>query len=67
MTRTLPRDAERRLLNYERAAAYLGISIRAMKEIGGPNGKIPRVEIGVRRLFDKDDLDRYIERIKRSA
>lgn len=67
MTRPLPRDTERRLLNYERAAAYLGISVRAMKNLGGPNGTIPRVELGHRKLFDKADLDDYIERLKRSA
>lgn len=67
MTRPAPADAERRLLNYERAAAYLGISLRAMKNLGGPKGPILRVEIGDRVLFDKADLDRYIEKLKRSA
>lgn len=67
MTKRLPQDAERRLLDYGRAATYLGISMRSMKELGGPNGKIARVEIGHRILFDRDDLDAYIERIKRSA
>lgn len=67
MTKRLPADAERRLLNYERAAAYLGISLRAMKDLGGPRGTIPRVQIGSRTLFDKVDLDAYVERAKRSA
>lgn len=67
MTKRLPADAERRLLNYERAAAYLGISQRAMKELGGPDGKIQRVEIGHRVLFDRADLDAYIERMKRAS
>lgn len=67
MTKPTPPDAERRLLDYGRAAAYLSISLRAMKELGGPNGQILRVEIGGRVLFDKVDLDAYIERIKREA
>jgi hypothetical protein len=67
MTRPLPQDAERRLLNYERAAAYLGISIRAMKDIGGPHGRIVQVKIGERVLFDKADLDGYIEKLKRAS
>lgn len=67
MTRPLPQDAERRLLNYERAAAYLGISLRSMKELGGPNGKIRQVPIGSRVLFDKADLDQFIERTKRAS
>lgn len=62
-----PADAERRLLDYTRSAAYLGVSLRSMKELGGPNGQIPRIEIGARILFDKVDLDAYIERMKRAS
>jgi hypothetical protein len=67
MTKRLPQDAERRLLDYGRGAAYLGVSLRQMKILGGPNGQIPRVEIGHRVLFDKADLDAYIERAKRAS
>ena len=59
--------AERRLLSYKRAAEYLGISERAMKEIGGPNGQIAQVKIGHRVLFDRSDLDGYIEKLKRAS
>lgn len=58
---------ERRLLNYTQAAAYLGISVRAMKDLGGPDGQILQVKIGSRVRFDKGDLDDYIERVKASA
>lgn len=58
---------ERRLLNYKAAGTYLGISERAMKDLGGPDGKILRVELGHRVLFDKVDLDAFIENLKRSA
>lgn len=67
MTRPLPTDVERRLLSYERAAAYLGISVRSMKELGGPNGQIPRVTIESRVLFDKADLDAFIDKTKRAS
>lgn len=67
MTAKAPAAAERRLLNYGFAAAYLGISIRAMKDLGGPGGQILQVKIGHRVLFDVRDLDAYIERLKRSA
>lgn len=67
MTAKAPAQLERRLLNYERAAAYLGISVRAMKDLGGPNGKILQVKIGARVLFDRDDLDEYVEKIKRAS
>lgn len=63
----IPADAERRLLDYTRSAAYLGISIRGMKELGGPNGQIPQTPIGHRVLFDKADLDAYIERVKAAS
>ena len=64
--RDLP-NAERRLLDYDYLAAYLGVSKRTAKELGGPNGKIPQVKIGHRVLFDRADVDAYVERIKRSA
>jgi hypothetical protein len=67
MTKTLPKDAERRLLDYAHLAAYLSVSLRQAKTLGGPNGSIPRVEIGHKVLFDREDVDRYIERVKRSA
>lgn len=62
-----PAPIERRLFDYARAAAYLGISLRKMKEIGGPNGVIMRVEIGNKKLFDKVDLDAYVERLKAAS
>jgi excisionase family DNA binding protein len=61
-----PVALERRLLNYARAAAYLGISLRAVKELAA-DGKIPKTPIGHRVLFDREDLDAFIERAKRSA
>ena len=67
MTRPLPTGAERRLLDYAHLAAYLSVSLRMAKILGGPNGQIPRTQIGTKILFDREDVDRYIERAKRSA
>lgn len=67
MTRPLLRDGERRLLDYAGLAFYLSVSLRMAKILGGPNGQIPRVQIGSKVLFDKEDADRFIERAKRSA
>lgn len=67
MTRPLPRDGERRLLDYAALAHYLSVSLRMAKELGGPNGAIARTQIGNKVLFDKQDVDSYIERVKRSA
>lgn len=59
-------DAERRLLDYGRAAAYLGISLRGMKELAAKD-EILKVTIGARVLFDREDLDAFIDRKKRAA
>lgn len=64
--RELP-NAERRLLDYAHLAVYLSVSLATAKELGGPNGQIPRVKIGERVLFDRADVDAYIERIKRAS
>ncbi len=59
-------DLERRLLNYRRAAAYLGISERAIKQLAA-DGEIPKTPIGHRVLLDVRDLDVFVERMKKSA
>lgn len=58
--------SERRLLSYGHAAEYLGISLRGMKELAA-NGEVGKVQIGHRVLFDRGDLDAYIERAKRAS
>lgn len=66
MTARTPADVERRMLDYARAAAYLGISKRAMNELAA-EGKVVKTHIGHRVLFDKVDLDAFIERAKRAS
>lgn len=66
MTARTPADVERRMLDYARAAAYLGISVRAMKELA-KDGQVAKTPIGSRVLFDRADLDGFIERAKRGA
>lgn len=58
--------AERRLLSYGHAAEYLGISIRGMKDLAA-KGEIRKVQIGSRVLFDRSDLDTYVDRAKRAS
>lgn len=65
MTRALP-PIQRRLLPYRDAATYLGISLRAMKQLAA-DGHINKTPIGHRVLFDVRDIDEYIERIKRAS
>lgn len=62
----VPADAERRLLDYTRLAGYLGISLRSAKQLAA-DGEIRKVQIGHRVLFDRADVDAYIERLKKVA
>lgn len=58
---------ERRLFNYAAAATYLGIGVSKMKQIGGPNGVIRQVKIDSKVLFDRADLDAYVEARKAAS
>ncbi len=51
----------RRLLNVKEAAEYLGgISVWTVRSLGW-SGEIPEVKIGRRVLYDRQDLNRFIE------
>ncbi len=55
----------RRLLNVKHAAEYLGgISLWTMRGLGW-SGQVPEVRVGRRVLYDRQDLDRFIEASKR--
>ena len=58
-----PADAPRRLLPLPEAAAYLGLSPWTVRELQW-KGKLPRVDLGRKLLFDRVDLDDLIERQK---
>ena len=53
-----------RLLGVKEAAAYLSVSPWTMRSLGW-NGEVPEVKIGRRTLFDREDLDGFIQRSKR--
>ena len=64
-SRTLDsRSRVQRLLSVKEASLYLGISTWTIRSLGW-NGEIPEVKIGRRVLFDREDLDRFIENSKR--
>ena len=63
---TKPVNIQRRLLNTDEAAAYLGIGRRTMQGLL-KDGDVLKVRIGSRTLIDQADLDEYVERIKRQA
>ncbi len=54
----------RRLLSVTEAASYLGVSVWTVRSLGW-NGEIPQVKIGRRVLYDRPDLDAFVERSKR--
>jgi excisionase family DNA binding protein len=57
--------AKKRLLSYPDAATYLGISLSYMKQLA-KKGEIPKTEVGSRVLFDRVELDEFVERLKRA-
>jgi excisionase family DNA binding protein len=60
---TPPTDAPRRLFALPEAAAYLGLSPWTVRSLQW-KGKLPRVDLGRKLLFDRADLDALIERQK---
>lgn len=65
MSKPLP-HIQRRLLNTDEAAAYLGIGRRTMQNLLR-DGEVPKVRIGASTRIDQGDLDEYVERIKAQA
>lgn len=65
MSRALP-TVQRRLLDYPGVAAYLSISLRSAKQLAH-DGKLQKVLIGNRVLFDVQDVDVFIEQTKRAS
>lgn len=56
----------KRLLDYQGVAHYLSISVAQTKELARA-GEFVKVPIGARVLFDRADVDAYIERVKRAS
>jgi excisionase family DNA binding protein len=53
----------KRLLDVKSAADYLSIS-RALLYQWATKGKIPSIKINSRRLFDVNDLDEFVDKLK---
>lgn len=66
MTKKVLPPMERRLMSYREAAGYLGISERGMKQLAA-DGHVRKVQIGHRVLFDRSDVDAYVEKIKKAS
>lgn len=56
----------RRLLGYPQLAAYLGLGVTKAKKLAA-EGAFPKVKVEGRILFDRVDVDAYVDRIKRSS
>jgi excisionase family DNA binding protein len=53
----------KRLLNAKSAAEYLSIGKSLLYDLAA-KGKIPSLKINSRRLFDVNDLDDYVDKLK---
>ena len=51
---------QKRLFSVEEAAEYLSLSPWTIREMG-THGRLPVVRLGRRVLFDREDLDQWIE------
>ena len=60
----MPVVVNKRLLDVKSAAEYLSIS-RALLYQVATKGMIPNIKINSRRLFDVNDLDEFVARLKR--
>jgi len=60
----MPVAINKRLLNAKSAAEYLSISRALLYQLVA-KGKIPSVKINSRRLFDVNDLDDFVDKLKK--
>jgi excisionase family DNA binding protein len=61
-----PVPVAQRLLTIQAAAQYLSAHVWAVRELAW-NGLVPTIKIGNRLLFDRTDLDKYVDALKRTA
>ncbi|MBN1997749.1 helix-turn-helix domain-containing protein [candidate division KSB1 bacterium] len=62
----MPVQLDKRLLNVNQAAEYLSIG-RSKLYQWVRKGEIPSITLDSRRLFDVNDLDEFVERLKEKA
>lgn len=55
-----------RMLDIKAAALYLGTTVRFMRSLVWDR-KLPKLKFGKKYVFDRQDLDKFIEQQKRAA
>ena len=55
-----------RLFTVKQVAAYLNCAVWAVRELHW-NGKVRGITVGRKLLFDRADLDKYIDQLKKAA
>jgi len=65
-TVTSPEVVQPRLLRVNEAAKYLSTTVWCIRTLVWAK-KIPSVTLGKRLLFDRADLDRYVDELKKVA
>lgn len=66
MTQRDVTDAPKRLLDYPALEQYLSLGRSSCYELVAA-GEIPKIKIGARTLFDINDVNAYIDRVKRAS
>ena len=57
---------EPRLLNIKMAAVYLSTSVWHLRQLVS-HGKLPEVRFGLRLMFDRKTLDKYVDSLTEAA
>jgi excisionase family DNA binding protein len=61
-----PSASPARCLNINQAAAYMNCKVWFVRNLAW-NNTVPHIRLGCRIVFDKSDLDAYIDRMKQAA
>jgi len=56
-----------RLLTVQQAAAYLSVTVWYVRDQFIRGKRVPHVKLGRRHLFDRKDLDAFVESVKKEA
>lgn len=61
-----PTLTEPRLLNIKMAAVYLSASVWMMRQLVAEK-KLPEIRFGTKLMFDRKDLDQFVDSLKDAA
>lgn len=59
-------SSEPRLLNIKMASVYLSVSVWRMRQLVWEK-KLPEIRFGTKLMFDREDLNSFVDRLKEDA